>query len=141
MQKDKKYTPRQRCAIAHPVRKKEGYLHPRYWRRNGDFQSVLTFDLFDAEDVPEKFKEQTSGGQVGIWHGRIWRCPEALAIGDWTAEDLSKAQKMMMRLVNKVGMYAHEAVPGKDNASVHVFRWGTITEVAMALRAIEGKKQ
>jgi len=135
----KRFTPRQRCAIARPALTNAEGNHPRYHRRNGYWQSILTFDLF-REEVPEcLLEEHGMSGRVGVWHARIAMYPTKL-VSEWSAEEVNDARTAARRLVVGVGQGSTEIAEGADQRSLHVFRWATISEVAQAIRSQEGRK-
>ncbi len=135
----RKKTPRQRCALAFPI-ESDGELHPRYHRRTGGYQSILTFDL---RRPPEDFSiagVELVSGQVGMWHGRVSTFP-VKDLAAWTPQELGKARQMAQRLVANIGQGSWDHRNAADNQARRIFRWATLSEVAQALRAREGKNK
>lgn len=132
-------TPRQRCAVAFPVADVKAPVHPRHYRVMAPFQTILTFDMFPDEHLPENLKERAINGRCGVWHARISTFP-GKKIEDWQAADRTRGSKMLQRLLSQVGIDGKDEIAmGNDGISMHAYRWASTSEVAQAIRASEGK--
>jgi len=127
-------SPRQQTALANPLGKGSRGARPIHCRRNGNWISALTFDL---RAVPDELKDDVKAGQFGVWHGEIGQINPTV---DQDEKDYQDARLVLGRLVAGVGLGDLRWKTG-DNQTMHVFRLGTISEVAMALRAIEGRRE
>ncbi len=133
----RKLTPRQRVALAYPVVDNRD-LHPRFYRVTAPFQSILTFDIQTPPDDYELEGLEKMDNQVGIWHGRVGKFPWQ-PLDQWTPKECARARQMVQRLIAGVGREAHQVRDSKDGSAIRGFRWGTTSELAMALRARGGK--
>lgn len=127
-------TPRQRVAICHACDKGRDSEHPRYHRVNGYWQSILTFDLFPPANGEEDWR--------AVWHARVTKFP-ATVIAAWGKADLREARKTMTRLLKNVGMDEPSVKRGTGEPiiAIHMYKGATISEVAQAQRATEGRKK
>lgn len=134
----RKHTHRQRAALADPVNDKSE-LSVKFHRVNAPFQSILTFDL---HEIPEDYDDddvESVGGRIGMWHGRVTSMPES-PLSSWSRSDKTDARLILKRMVRNCGQGDVQLRESKDGFALRIFRWGSISEVAQALRAVEGKK-
>lgn len=132
--------PRQLHALGNPCDKGDAAAGVAFtfYRVNAPFQSILTFDLFLEEDVPEDVKNvHFKEGRCGIWHARVTTFPEA-KLDAWDEGKIEKAKIILRGLVRGVGMGDSIESPSGDGLAIHSWKWGNISEVAQALRAREG---
>lgn len=157
-----KLTPRQKTAIAHPCLRARGSEHARYHRRNGGWQSILTFDLFpppepakDAtctcdsllENFPGSTREEVKDdcplhqydnrGDTGVWHARCTTFP-VRRLGDWTQDEQKDVKRVLMRLLKNVGKGEVSAKKGSEDppATIHFYRKATVAEIRRARKAM-----
>ena len=131
----KKMTPRQRCAIVFPVTDSGALPHTRHIRRNGNIDSILTFDVAEVESLEEATPEilaRSAMGWFGVWHARVSMYP-IRELRAWNKPSIDRAQVTLMRLVNGVGIeHDLEVHNGADLRSIHVYKWATPDELVAA---------
>lgn len=132
-------TPRQKQALARPITKLGQPPTLHHHRMIAPFQSILTFNLHnDGDELPDDVRLMARDGRVGIWHARITLFPHGREVDTWAADQRKRADNELSRLLAGVGQ--GETMGKAEGAILHSFRWGTMSEVAQALRATEGKK-
>jgi len=150
-----KLTPRQRAAICWPCNKGEGLNHLRYHRRNGGWQSVLTFDLWPApphddgcEAADDGMLECTCEPEPrhrAMWHAQATTWPSE-PLGVWTPDQQRDVKRILKRLLKNVGYGQAEVQKGKETVvhkgkkltvplSIHFYREATMSEIAQCNRA------
>lgn len=162
-----KLTPRQRAALRSPCIRGKGSRHVRYHRRNGGWQSILTFDFFPAGDPPADAKcrcealmevfekrhgKKASADDVAgdcpvhsvtdhaVWHARATTWPMK-PLGQWTPDEQRDVKRVLMRLLRNVG--TGEATPRKGREeppmTIHFYKDATPAELIRAGRVKEDK--
>lgn len=131
----KQMTPRQRCAILNPFVDGSD-IHPRYHRRTGHIQTILTFDVIDVDEFegPDKAKaeERSLDGWVGFWNARVTLFP-SVKFDKWKPDQVRQARTAVQRLVARVGITEDvEITPGEGSDTIHVMKWATVDEVRTA---------
>ena len=139
-----KLTPRQRCAVRHPVASSTVPPHARHIKRNGNIQTTLTFDLAPLESLieddvplPDEIVERAINGWFGVWHGSVTTFPITHTHA-WCTLTTAKAEGVLKRLCASVGIKETAEVHlSSDEKSIHVYRWATLDELAIALEMLE----
>jgi len=139
--RNKSITPRQRAAIYHPIPSASAEpLHVRHVKRNGNIDSILTFDVMELGAITQMVKEdilnRSVEGWIGVWHARVSMHP-ARDLKAWNTPSTDRAKDIIMRLVAGVGFdHDIEVRNGSDMKSIHVHKWATPAEVCVANKAV-----
>ena len=108
-------TPRQRVAILNPCTSSAQAGHPRFHRRTGKWQSVLTFDL-----------------KHGRWHAVVGTWPVA-ECWTWNAHQKKQVKAVAMRLLTRIGEGEVDIQPNASPANeIHFYRTATVEEMKEA---------
>lgn len=132
----KALTPRQKCAIANAVHAKDPSTpDPRHHRVNGNVQSILTFEVNELASLKGHGDDEANravDGWFGIWHGRVSTHPVSL-LDDWDRLTTAKAEGVITGFLSRAGLDGDAEVhPGSDGKSIHVYKWATHGEIAIA---------
>lgn len=130
-----KMTPRQRAAICWPCDRGTEGTHPRYHRRNGSWQSILTFDLFAPPDLDGDGDGDEVTAQA-VWHARATTFPPK-PLADWTDDEQREVKRVLNRLLKNVGKSRVEVRKGGESppTSIHFYKHATISEIAQCERS------
>lgn len=136
---DETMTPRQKCAIRHPVTD-QSIPHERHFKTKQFVQSILTFELMSVTSLPgaddevmQKCVMLNDGGlYFGVWHGRVSMRPPSL-VSSWGCGETKEASGILSRLSHGVGISeGSEVHEGSDGKSVHTHVWATPAEIRFA---------
>lgn len=159
-----KLTPRQKVALRNPCERGKGGEHPRYLRRNGGWQSILTFDFFpkvehDEECICEKLRDDFMKRNQGkrcsldevrgdcplhqhkdvedsaVWHARATTFP-VRRLGDWETHEQTDVKRVLKRLLKNVGTGEIAVRKGSEVPphSIHFYVEATPAEIVRAGR-------
>lgn len=133
-----KLTPRQKVALHRPCIDGKGSTHARYHRRNGSFQTILTFDLFDEETCEKDAAALTRA----VWHARVATVPQK-RLGDWSIYERNECKRMLSRLLMHVG---HDRTDIKKDhedppTTIHMYKYATASEIARAQRLVDAREK
>ena len=144
-----KLTPRQRTAICWPCDMGKNHAHPRYHKRTGGWQSILTFDMFAPaphdDDCARKrnVDEPCDCGSVrkAMWHARATPYPQR-PLADWSVRDQSDIKRVLNGMLRGVGQGGVEVQKGGESPSIsiHFYREATISEVGQCVRGARIKR-
>jgi hypothetical protein len=135
-----RFTPRQRCALAHPCFEYgDVVIHPRHYRVTVPFQSILTFDLHQPPADFELDGLELIDGWLGMWHARVTKYPES-NIDTWEVSERKRARLIAKRLCAGTGREPPEVLESGDRMAYRVFTWATNEELRIALKALQKEK-
>ena len=111
-------------------------------RINGNSQSILPFYVNEWSSLKAHGEDESNrsvDGYFGMWHARASTYPVSDLKG-WDRLTTAKAEGILMRLFSSVGIEEHiEVHPGSDGKSVHVHKWATHGELAIAKKRPGGE--
>lgn len=144
-----KKTPRQRAAICWPCDRSRGSEHPRYHKRNGGWQSILTFDLMpapphdaDCDTLDDVHVGYPCSCEIeprprASWHARATTWP-VVGLDMWTPKQRKDVKAVLRRLLKNVGVGELDIHKGGEepvSMSIHFYREATMSEIAQCERS------
>lgn len=132
----KSMTPRQRCAISHPVvSDPDSETHARHLNRHRGTQAILTLEvshLTSFKDYNESLIARSVDGWLAAWHARVSMRP-VRHVDLWPTRFTDNACRILKDLLEGVGVDGDfEFHNGSDLQSIHVYKWSTHEEIRLA---------